>query len=82
MKLYATTTSDRYGRPARKGGDESITVQVDTSTGGTYFFTANEAIGTVTITKIGKNERSVSVIYSEKMKGETRNSDPLGVEKR
>ncbi len=68
MKLYATTTSDRCGRPAKKGGDESITTQVDTASGGTYFFEANEATGVVTLSKIGKNERSISVLFSEKIK--------------
>lgn len=77
MKLYATTTSDRGGSPAKKGGEESVTTQVDTKSFGTYFFTVNEATGVATLSKIGKNERSISVIFSEKVKVETKKGESI-----
>lgn len=68
MKLYATITSDRGGRPAKKGGNEYIIVQIDRK-GQSYLIKATDN----TIEIIRHNLKTgIQKVYEEKGKTDKR----------
>ncbi len=54
MKLYATTTSDKAGREAKKGGDEEIT---------TRYYNGNIAVFEVTFRDDGARRGTLEILH-------------------
>ncbi len=54
MRLYATTTSDKGGRPARKGGDTYIQVEL---------YHGNDWIGTIEVQRRVASTSGVEVVW-------------------
>ena len=78
MKLYATTTSDKHGREAKKGGDEYITVRFQNGNISCFevtFFPDNDKRGTLEIMRYDGYDNIVIVPYRGQVETSFRNSD-------